>query len=174
MRRNPRGGCPRTGSPGFPSWVQGQDSDVDRYAAARSSRRSSAPRETISYFNQGVCCHGKELRTMTLARSKGILEEIRKRIVEGVDPDRLVLFGSRARGSSRGDSDYDICVLKEGVKRRRRLAQRIYRLLLGVGASVDVIVETPRRFEELKANPFMVYSEIARHGRIIYEKPQPC
>ena len=111
---------------------------------------------------------------MTLARSKGILEEIRKRIVEGVDPDRLVLFGSRARGSSRGDSDYDICVLKEGVKRRRRLAQRIYRLLLGVGASVDVIVETPRRFEELKANPFMVYSEIAQHGRIIYEKPQPC
>ena len=99
------------------------------------------------------------------------IEEITERIVNSVAPDRVILFGSRARGDNSERSDYDICVLKSGVPHRRTLAKKIYRLLYDSGAAVDVIVETPERFEQLKDNRFLVYKEIAQHGRVVYDKP---
>lgn len=98
------------------------------------------------------------------------LGEIIKRIVEEVDPDKIILFGSRAKGKSRRWSDYDICVLKRDAKDESELTKKIYRKLFGVGASVDVIVETPDKFDRLKDKWFLVYSEIAKFGRVVYEK----
>jgi len=51
---------------------------------------------------------------------------------------------------------------------------QIYRNLYGVGVAVDVIVETPDTFDELKDNPFLIYHDIALHGKVIYEKPVAC
>ena len=98
------------------------------------------------------------------------LREIIKRIVDGADPDKIILFGSRAKHESKEYSDYDICVLKKDVTNRRKLAQKIYQNLFGVGASVDVVVETPQRFNELKDKWFLVYREIAKTGSVLYEK----
>ncbi len=100
------------------------------------------------------------------------ISEITNRIVTNVDPDRIILFGSRVRGDCSEQSDFDLCVLKAGVPHRRDLAKQIYRLLYDSDAAVDVIVETPERFEQLKANRFLVYREIAQHGRVIYDKPR--
>ena len=99
-----------------------------------------------------------------------ILDEIIRRIVDSVDPDRIVLFGSRAKGEGKEGSDYDICVLKKHVRNRRKLARKIYHELFGVDASVDVIIETPRRFDELKDKWFLIYSKIADSGSVVYEK----
>lgn len=104
--------------------------------------------------------------------SRDPIEEITDRIVANVDPDRIILFGSRARGDHSEQSDFDLCVLKSGVSHRRTLAKQIYRLLYDSGAAVDVIVETPERFEQLKGNRFLVYKEIAQHGRVVYDKPR--
>ncbi|MBU2462376.1 nucleotidyltransferase domain-containing protein [bacterium] len=99
------------------------------------------------------------------------LEKAIEIIIRVADPDRIILFGSRSRGDYKKESDYDLCIIKKGVEHRRRLAQQIYRYLYGIGASVDVIVETPERFEELKDNLFMVYKKIAMDGKVIYDKP---
>ena len=98
------------------------------------------------------------------------LREIIKRIVDGSDPDKIILIGSRAKEKNKECSDYDICILKKDVTNRRKLAQKIYHELFGVGASVDVIVETPERFNALKNKWFLVYGEIAKTGSIMYEK----
>jgi len=100
-----------------------------------------------------------------------VLKHLVAILAREVEPDRIILFGSRARGDSEERSDYDICVLKKDVVHRRTLAKRIYRLLYEVDAPVDVIVETPERFEQLKSNRFMIYKEIDRHGQVIYERP---
>ncbi len=95
-------------------------------------------------------------------------------LVKEVAPDRVILFGSRARREYDERSDYDICVLKAGVAHRRALAKRIYRLLYDVDAPFDVIVETPERFAQLQDNRFLIYREIAQHGQVIYERPSAC
>lgn len=91
-------------------------------------------------------------------------------LIREVEPDRIILFGSRAKGDDGEGSDYDVCVLKTGLKHRRKLAKQIYRLLYDVDLPVDVIVETPERFDQLKDNRFLIYKEIAEHGQVIYEK----
>lgn len=102
---------------------------------------------------------------------KDTLSEITKRIVDEITPDKIILFGSRAKDGTKQESDYDICILKRGlVENRRRLEKRIYRRLFGVGAAVDVIVETPEKFEELKDKWFLIHSEIAKFGRVVYER----
>jgi uncharacterized protein len=93
-------------------------------------------------------------------------------IVRTLDPETIILFGSRARGDARKDSDFDICVLKDGIAERRPVARQLYRALYGVGAPVELIVETPDTFRKLRNNPHLIYREIARYGKVIYEKPQ--
>ena len=68
-----------------------------------------------------------------------MLDEIVRRVVEVADPERIILLGSAARGESRPDSDIDLLVVKEGAH-RRKLSQAIYRRLMGIGRSVDVVV----------------------------------
>ena len=91
-------------------------------------------------------------------------------IVKVADPDKIILFGSHARGDNRKDSDYDLCVLKHDVEHRRKLAQKLYVSLCDVSIPIDVIVQTPERFDELKNQSFLVYKEIAKDGVVIYEK----
>jgi len=98
------------------------------------------------------------------------LKQLVDTIVREVDPDRIILFGSRARGDNEQQSDFDICVLKTGVSHRRKLAKQLYCLLYDTDLPVDVIVETPQRFDQLKDNRFLIYKEIANHGQVIYEK----
>jgi predicted nucleotidyltransferase len=107
-------------------------------------------------------------------KKKTPLQKIVEIITRTADPDRIILFGSRARRDNKKQSDYDICVIKHGVTRRRDLAMQLYRDLYGVGAAVDIIVETPDTYEELKDNPFLIYHDVARQGKVIYEKPIPC
>ncbi|MEW5760858.1 MAG: nucleotidyltransferase domain-containing protein [Candidatus Thermoplasmatota archaeon] len=77
------------------------------------------------------------------------LKKIIERIIAVADLDKIILFGSRVSGKAKERRDYDICVLKSKVIRRRKPAQQIY-LALDVKAPVDIIVETPKRFNELK------------------------
>ncbi len=59
---------------------------------------------------------------------------------------------------------------KKDVAHKRQLAQEIYRLLFGSGLKVDVIVETPEKFLELKDNSYLIYQQIETKGRVIYYK----
>jgi len=100
-----------------------------------------------------------------------LLDKAVKIIIQVADPDKIILFGSRARGDFQDESDYDLFILKKGLSmNKRKLAQLIYRSLYGIGAGVDLIVESPEKFDELKNNPYMVYKEIARFGKVVYER----
>ena len=91
-------------------------------------------------------------------------------IVEVAEPDKIILFGSHARGDDRAESDYDLLVLKKGEKKERALTHKIYMGFKDIGAPVDVIVADLDKYEELKTDPYLVYSQAARNGRTVYEK----
>lgn len=81
--------------------------------------------------------------------SSSALDKIVRRVVEVAEPERIILFGSAARGESRPDSDIDLLVVKAGAH-RRKLSQAIYRQLLGVGQAVDIVVVTPEDIDRYR------------------------
>jgi predicted nucleotidyltransferase len=99
------------------------------------------------------------------------LREILDRIVGIADPDRVVLFGSAARGDATPNSDIDLLIIKEGVAHRGRLTEDIYLSLLGVRRAVDAVVvdsEDLRRYGDAHA---LIIRPALREGRVIYERP---
>ena len=97
-----------------------------------------------------------------------VLAEVIRRVVEVASPEKIILFGSAARGETGPDSDLDLLVVKSGVAHRRRLAQRIYRCLVGLEAPVDVLVVTPEDVEAFKDEPGTIIGPALREGRVVY------
>jgi len=99
--------------------------------------------------------------------SASTLREIIRRVVEIAEPDRIILFGSAARGEMRPNSDVDLLVVKANVQ-RRQLAKQIYRHLIGVGQAVDVIVVTPEDIERYRDSHALVIAPALRDGKVVY------
>jgi predicted nucleotidyltransferase len=97
-----------------------------------------------------------------------VLRDIVRRIVDAAHPDKIILFGSAARGQMGAHSDLDLLVIKPGPYNRRRLATKIYRSLYGAEAAVDVVLVTPEEVERYRDAPCLVICPALREGRVIY------
>ncbi len=102
------------------------------------------------------------------ALSEQKLREIVRRIVEVAQPEKIILFGSAARGELGPNSDVDVMVVKSGVH-RRKLAGDIYMNLYGVGQAVDVVVVTPEDIERYGKCPALVIEPALREGKVVYD-----
>ena len=109
----------------------------------------------------------KQGKQMTIDSSK--LSEIIRRVVEVAQPEKIILFGSAVRGKMGPNSDLDLLVVKSDVH-RRRLAQAIYRHLIGVGFPVDIVVVTPEDIEHYGNAIGLVLETALREGRVVYEQ----
>ena len=98
------------------------------------------------------------------------LDEIIRRIVEVAQPEKIILFGSAARGDMNRHSDVDLLVVKDGGDPWTVMGD-IYGNLRGVGAAVDAIVVTPAQVERYKDSHALVIKPALREGRIVYEAP---
>ena len=97
------------------------------------------------------------------------LREIVNRIVEVARPQRIILFGSAARGDMGRDSDFDLLIIKEGPVHRRHLAQQIRRCLPGVGHAVDLVVATPEDIAHYGQSPYLIYRSALAEGKALYD-----
>ena len=98
------------------------------------------------------------------------LEHIVKRIVEAVDPHRIYLFGSRARGDATQESDFDLVVVADMEGRRIDRAVEIHGLFPRRDFSLDVFVFNPEEFE-LQSKLLSSVSWNAQHeGKVLYER----
>ena len=96
-----------------------------------------------------------------------ILQEIVRRIVAAVRPEKIILFGSAAREEMGPDSDLDLLVIKS-CRNRRETARRIRRKLIGVGVPKDIIVATPEDIERYKDTIGLIYRPALREGKVLY------
>jgi uncharacterized protein len=97
-----------------------------------------------------------------------VLAEIVQRVVGAAQPDRIILFGSAARGEMGPNSDIDLLVIKSGKFNRDRVSRDIYRNLSGAGAAVDVVVATAEDVEQYGDSPYLVYYPALREGKVVY------
>jgi predicted nucleotidyltransferase len=103
--------------------------------------------------------------------ARSAIEEIVHRIAERFSPERIILFGSHARGDARDDSDIDLLVLFSDVDDANARASQIYVALIGCsGIPKDIVVSTTARFERYRNVVNTVYWPAAREGRVLYER----
>lgn len=86
-----------------------------------------------------------------------VLEEIVRRVVEVARPERIILFGSAARGQM--------------GPHRSAVTARIYGRLRGEHAAVDVIVVTPDDVARYGDSHALVIKPALREGQVVYEAP---
>ena len=98
------------------------------------------------------------------------LEEMVTRIVEHFHPQRLILFGSRARGEAQEDSDFDLLIIAPSSEPRWRRTVPVYRLLAGLGVSKDIVWWTPEEIAEWRDVKSHLIHRVLREGKVLYEK----
>jgi predicted nucleotidyltransferase len=136
---------------------------VKTHATANTKRYQAKPRSRPSkrrevYWNWSK--NGKADPT--------ILAGIVKAVVRAAKPEKIVLFGSAARGEMGPNSDYDILVIKAGKFNFWRELTRIYKNLPGT-APVDVVLATPEVVEQYRDTHCLVYCPAMKEGKIIYD-----
>ena len=99
-----------------------------------------------------------------------MLDEIVRRIVEVADPDKIILFGSRARGEAGEESDYDILVVSPTAERFWKRTVPIYYALEGIPASCDVLWRTPEEVEQWRGVKAHLVTRATREGVVVHER----
>jgi len=108
------------------------------------------------------------MKSMTEAIEK--IEEMVRRIVEGFDPEKIILFGSHARGDAGPDSDADLLVVMRVSGSKRKKATEIDLALFGVELPADVIVVTPEEVERYQEVVGTIIYPALREGEVLYER----
>ncbi len=94
-----------------------------------------------------------------------------EKIIREIQPEKIILFGSYARGDFNQDSDLDMFIIKDSKESSRIMRRKIESLLWGRRFPVDLIVRKSEEVEwNLRAkNPFYLY-HIFKDGKVLYEK----
>jgi len=102
-----------------------------------------------------------------------LIEYIVAKIVREIQPDKIIMFGSYARGDWNKDSDLDLFIIKESEESSRIMRRKVDSLLWGRRFPMDIIVRKPEEVEwNFRAkNPFYLY-HIFKDGKVLYEKKQ--
>jgi len=98
------------------------------------------------------------------------IDELVSRIVERFRPEKIILFGSYARGTAGEDSDADILVVMPVKGSKRKKATDIDIALVGLDLPVDVIVVTPEELDRNKNIIGTIIYPALKEGKVLYEK----
>lgn len=105
-----------------------------------------------------------------LAGTQEKIREMTRRIVARFDPEKIILFGSHARGEAGPDSDVDLLVIKRVAGSRRRERLKIRAALRGVGLAKDVILATPEEVEKYRDVVGTIIHPALHEGKVLYER----
>jgi len=102
--------------------------------------------------------------------SEPLLQIIVQRLLATGQPQKIILFGSQARGQASRDSDYDLLVIEDSSQPRYRRAVSYRRALKDLGTSKDIVVWTPREIAEWQNVSNAFITTALREGTVLYER----
>ncbi len=104
-----------------------------------------------------------------------IVQKIVRSIVDAVNPEEVILFGSRASGSARENSDVDLVVIESapfGKTRSRRLqAARLYEAVADFNVSTDILVYSRDEANRWRGSRNHVLGRALREGTVLHVRP---
>ncbi len=106
---------------------------------------------------------------VSLQRDDPALVAIVHRLVEAYRPERVYLFGSKARGDAGPDSDYDLLlVVPDDVPAEKRGSRLAYEVLWETGTAADVLVCTRTYFDSRLHVPASLPATVIREGVLLH------
>jgi uncharacterized protein len=97
------------------------------------------------------------------------LQAIVERLVSAYRPQRIYLFGSRARNDGGSDSDFDLLVVVPDSARHEQTGSRLaYEALRGTGTAADIVVWTSSAFESRLPLAASLPATVVREGLLLY------
>lgn len=103
---------------------------------------------------------------MTISDDK--LKYLVHTIVDTAHPEKVILFGSAARGEDGRYSDIDVAVVVPAGIHRRQTERHIYRAMIGFKIPVDVVVITQSDLDNYGNSPGLLYRDILKEGTLLY------
>ena len=108
---------------------------------------------------------------MSAGELKESLEQIVRRLVERLQPEQIILFGSYAYGEPTAGSDLDLMIIvSESNEPPHRRDQRAYRSLRGIKAPKDLIVLTRDEFERQARVVTSLARRVKENGKVLYDR----
>ena len=101
--------------------------------------------------------------------SDAVLAELVRRLVDAYEPERIYLFGSKARGDTDADSDYDLLVVvPDDAPAERKRSRLAYERLWGTGVAADVLVWKESEFDKRLHLKASLPATVVREGKLLY------
>lgn len=105
--------------------------------------------------------------TITADEATAIMVE---RIVQRFQPEKIILFGSRARGDARADSDVDLLVVLASCDDRKAATISMMRAVADLPVSKDIVVTCTRDLETRGKLASTVLYPALREGKVVYAR----
>jgi predicted nucleotidyltransferase len=113
---------------------------------------------------------GEGMMVRTPAESEAAIRQAVERIATRFHPDKIILFGSRARGQGGPDSDADLLIVMRVDGSKRQQAVQMDLALEGIPIPIDLIVVTPEEVEKYRDAIGTIIREAVREGKVLYER----
>jgi len=104
---------------------------------------------------------------------QGEIQRVATRIGEAIDAERVVLFGSHARGEAGEGSDVDLMIIAESELPRFKRSRELYKLFRPYPFAMDLIVYTPAEIDKGKRSAISFVSTVLREGKTLYVRRNP-
>lgn len=102
--------------------------------------------------------------------SEAVKDQIRERLLSKFNLEKIILFGSQARGTADERSDVDILVISPVTEDRFDMMNKMSSLLVQLNYAFDVIILTKEEFERDKKYPGTIARYATKEGIILYER----
>jgi HEPN domain-containing protein/predicted nucleotidyltransferase len=107
-----------------------------------------------------------------MADSTAVAQPLLERIVDAIrdplSPELILLFGSRAMGGAREDSDYDLMVVLPDGSDLERDRHEACDALHSIGIAADVLVRSASDYQRRQADPGFLDWLVSRQGVLLY------
>jgi len=99
-----------------------------------------------------------------------IVNDVIGTIISEIDPVKIILFGSCAKGTANESSDLDLVIIQETTEPKYLRARAIRRLFNPQPCAMDILVYTPQEYQHLLQFKSLIPYIATREGKIVYER----
>jgi uncharacterized protein len=113
----------------------------------------------------------KERMTMDAPLLEATIDQLVHRLVTGLAPEKIILFGSYAQGQPTNDSDLDIMIIvPTSDEPAYRRGQKAYKHVGSIGMSKDLLVLTQAEFDTQSQVATSLARRVQKEGIVLYER----